>query len=202
MTLGEGKRKTLMLMDEYSSSGTITVDEDLNKRMNDFFDLAQKNIAGYKRIVRAFVPAAGEEEAVGGFVPCPPPGDFGQVLRVWRDGALTTRYPWAGRSILLPEADVGRVSVEYFAIPAAIPQDAGDGYEFEVSEDAAACMPYFVAAQQLVVDLVVDHQPLMDMYERMLGSLDLRLPSAGGSGVRQSFYSGERRRGTWPDGRE
>ena len=45
MTLGEGKRKALMLMDEYSSSGVLTVDEDLELRMADFFDLAQKNIA-------------------------------------------------------------------------------------------------------------------------------------------------------------
>lgn len=42
MTLGEGKRKALMLMDEYSSSGVLTVDEDLELRMADFFDLAQK----------------------------------------------------------------------------------------------------------------------------------------------------------------
>ena len=199
MTLGEGKRKTLMLMDEYSSSGSITVDEDLNKRMNDFFDLAQKNIAGYKRIVRSFAPGEGAGTAVGGLVPCSAPEDFNQVFRVWRAGRLTTRYPWAGKSILLPEEDVGEVAVEYFAIPATIPAEAGDEYEFEVSEDAAACMPYFVAAQQLVVDLVVDHQPLMDMYERMLGSLDLRLPSSGGGGVRQSFYSSDRGRGPWQD---
>ena len=45
MTLGEGKRKVLMLIDEYSSGGSITVDQDLNMRMADFFDLGQKNIA-------------------------------------------------------------------------------------------------------------------------------------------------------------
>ena len=28
MTLGEGKRKVLMLIDEYSSGGTVTVGED------------------------------------------------------------------------------------------------------------------------------------------------------------------------------
>ena len=49
-------------------------------------------------------------------------------------------------------------------------------------------MPYFVAAQQLVVDLVVDFRPLLDLYDRMVSSLDLSLPSGGG-GVRQSFYS-------------
>lgn len=197
MTLGEGKRKVLMLMDEYSSGGTLTVDKDLENRMVDFFDLAQKNIAGYKRIIRSFTPAApdGTEAApVSGLIGCPAPADFAQVFRVWRGGRLTGAYAWSGRDILLPPSDVGRVMVEYFAVPATIPQDAPDDYVFEVPDDAAACMPYFVAAQQLVVDLVVDHQPLLDLYDRMLSTLDLRLPSAGGGSVRQAFYSTGRRR--------
>lgn len=36
MTLGEGKRKVLMLLDEYSSGGELTVDEDIEKKMADF----------------------------------------------------------------------------------------------------------------------------------------------------------------------
>ena len=41
MTLGEGKRKVLMLLDEYSSGGELTVDEDIEKKMADFFATAQ-----------------------------------------------------------------------------------------------------------------------------------------------------------------
>jgi len=201
MTLGEGKRKVLMLIDEYSSGGVTQVDEDLNVRMADFFDLAQKDVASRKRMIRSFVPEAPREEGEEPVLPipervaCPAPENFNQVFRVWRDGRLTKAYPWSGRCILLPEEDVGRVVVEYFAVPGTIPQDAGDDYEFEVDEDAAACMPYFVAAQQLIVDLVVDYQPLLDLYERMTARLDTRLPSSGGGGVRQAFYSTGRRRG-------
>lgn len=211
MTLGEGRRKVLMLIDEYSSGGVRTEDKDIDVRMTDFFDLAQKDICGRKRLIRSFVPgpeeeipSEGEGEAAReetaptqletlaesmGRVACPAPDNFGQVFRVWRDGKLTRGYPWSGKHILLPREEVGRVVVEYFAIPAAIPQDAGDDYEFEVEEDAAACMPYFVAAQQLLVDLVVDYTPLMEIYERMTAMLDTRLPQAGGNGVRQAFYS-------------
>ena len=96
-------------------------------------------------------------------------------------------------AILLPESDIGAVVVEYFATPATIPQNAPDDYEFEVDEDAAACLPYFVAAQQLVVDLVVDYQPLLDMYDRMVSALDVSLPGSGGS-IRQALYSTPRRR--------
>lgn len=195
MTLGEGKRKVLMLLDEYSSGGVITVDQDLELRMADFFDLAQKNIAQYKRILRSFSPAAPEEAEITlpGYTACPLPEDFVQPFRIWKDGKRTGAYTLTQGAILLPEDDVGRVMVEYFATPATIPQNAPDDYEFEVSQDAAACMPYFVAAQQLVVDLVVDYQPLLDLYDRMVAALDTSLPESGG-GIRQALYSTPRRR--------
>lgn len=195
MTLGEGKRKVLMLIDEYSSGGTITVDEDLELRMADFFDIGQKNISQIKKIVRSFTPSADPlvSSPIPGYSACPVPENFGSVFRVWKDGKIKNHYVWTDGAILLPESDIGSVIVEYFAIPATIPHDANDSYEFEVAEDAAACLPYFVASQQLIVDLVVDYQPLLAMYDRMVSALDTTLPSSGG-GVRQAFYSSYRRR--------
>ncbi|MEG2421481.1 MAG: hypothetical protein RSB55_08010 [Oscillospiraceae bacterium] len=187
MTLGDGKRKVLLLMDEYSSGGTPTPDADIDEKMNDFFDLAQKNVARYQRIVRQYKPvlpagAAGKTQSMK------MPADFGELFRVWRDGKLYGGYQWRGNSILLPTEDVSLVEVEYFATPKAIPAGAPPSYEFEVSEDAAACLPYFVAAQQLIVDLVVDYGALLNLYDRMLGALSTKLPSAGGGGIRQSMY--------------
>jgi hypothetical protein len=52
MTLGEGKRKVLMIIDEYSSGGTLTKDDDINLKMNDFFDLAQRDVANHKPILK------------------------------------------------------------------------------------------------------------------------------------------------------
>ncbi|MBO4914670.1 MAG: hypothetical protein J5449_05625, partial [Oscillospiraceae bacterium] len=52
MTLNEGKRKVLMLLDEYSSGGAVEFDADIDVRMNDFFDAAQKDIAQWQPIVR------------------------------------------------------------------------------------------------------------------------------------------------------
>lgn len=195
MTLGEGKRKVLMLIDEYSSGGTVTVDEDLNVRMVDFFDLAQKNVSGYKKIIRSFSPSLDDptDSPAPGFIACKLPEDFRAPFRVWKNGKQTSAYVWTADAILIPENEVDGVVVEYIANPAAIPENAGDDYEFEVDEDAAACMPYFVAAQQLVVDLVVDYQPLLNMYDRMVSNLDVSLPSSGGS-VRQAFYASPRRR--------
>ena len=183
MTLGEGRRKVLMLIDEYSSGGAITEDKDINLKMIDFFDQAQRHVAKYKKIVREYeVPLEAGVERYG------MPEDFGGLFRVWRDGRLTRKYAWRGKSVVIPEGDARAVTVEYFAEPAAIPFDAKDDYVFEVDEDAAACMPYFVAAQQLIVDLILDPAPLLELYERMLAALDTRRPEAGGGGVRQALY--------------
>lgn len=197
MTLGDGKRKVLMLIDEYSSSGSITVDADLELRMADFFDLAQKDVCRYKKIIRMFTPSAPDdlpgETPAPGFIACPLPENFKSPFRIWKDGKRGANYVFTENAVLLPESDIGSVVIEYFAIPATVPQDAPDSYEFEVDEDAAACMPYFVAAQQLVVDLVVDYAPLLDLYQRMVAGLDTTPPASSG-GIRQSFYSAPRRR--------
>lgn len=186
LTLGDGKRQALMLMDEYSSGGVRSEDKDIDLRMVDFFNNAQRNVAAYQRIVREFTPP--KQEGASGLVECPMPEDFNGRFRVWRSGKTTRKYRWKQRAILIPAEELGTVTVEYFARPAVIPQDAPDSYPFEVSEEGAACMPFFVAAQQLMVDLVVDYKPLLEIYDRMLSALDTRLPEAGGGGVRQTLY--------------
>ena len=39
-----------MLLDEYSSGGALTRDADIEAKMADFFDIAQKNAAEIKKI--------------------------------------------------------------------------------------------------------------------------------------------------------
>ena len=180
MTLAEGKRKVLMLIDEYSSGGDVTVDEDIEAKMADFFDQAQKQVAQVKRLVK-LVPIEREE----GVTDYAMPSDFLSLKAVWRDGAVTGRYRWRAGKLVIPAGDTAAVEVEYFASPATIGPDTPDDYEFEVAPDAAECMPYFVAAQQLIVDLVVDYAALLQLYQLMLNTLDTR-----GSGVElvNTFY--------------
>ena len=120
------------------------------------------------------------------------PGNFGGLYRVWRDGKVTGKYQWKGRKIVIPERDTaGTIEVEYFKIPETINAETTDDTEFEVEEDAAQAMPFFVAAQHLFPDLVVDYSAYMNQFERMLQSLDTRIPgNASGGGVTNSFYRG------------
>ena len=184
MTLGEAKNKVYMLLDEHSAGGEIEHDEDIELKMTYFFDIAQKLLAQVKKIVKVktVVPVPEKTEYAM-------PLDFRNVYRIWRDGVpATSRYHWRRCRMLVPASDSAReIVVEYFAIPATISPEEGDDYEFELPEDACACMPYYVAAQQLLPDLVMDYRAMLEMYNQAVSRLDTSLP---GENVRidQRFY--------------
>lgn len=184
MTLGEAKDKVYMLLDEHSAGGEIEHDEDIEKKMAYFFDIAQKELSKIKKIVKVkkIVPASGRTEYAM-------PAGFINIYRIWKDGKpATARYRWRGGKIIIPERDAGsEIQVEYFALPETIPADAGDDYEFEIAEDAANAMPYYVAAQQLLPDLVMDYSGMLAMYSMAVQTLDTSIPGESGR-MAQTFF--------------
>lgn len=184
MTLGEAKEKVYMLLDEHSAGGEVEHDEDIELKMVRFFDTAQKQLSQIKKILKAkkITAQSGKTEYAM-------PSDFRSLYRIWRDGvSVTNRYRWRGGKLLIPEREAGReFVVEYFANPETIPADSGDEYEFELSEDACECMPFFVAAQQLLPDLVMDYGSMLNMYSQAVGLLDTSLPGEN-QRIAQAFF--------------
>ncbi len=173
MTLKEAKEKVYMLLDEHSAGGEVEHDEDIELKMARFFDISQKQLSLIKKIQKAkkITPQSGKTEYAM-------PSDFRELFRIWRDGVnVTNRYPWINGKLIIPERDVGKnFIVEYFANPEDIPADADDSYEFEIAPDACECMPYYVAAQQLLPDLVMDYSSMLNMYSQAVGLLDTSIP--------------------------
>lgn len=273
MTLEEGKRKVYKLLDEYSSGGVITQDADIENKMADFFDTAQKDMANYKKIVRetsfriatkeiyplpdgckqvfrvwvggeltnryvvrpnGYVNAGDGSRSPGIAFPYntrrvtnavtirvesenttyPLPDDFAEVRRVWIEERPNDGYELSEEGIRFPiEREEGEtpqdpepvrtahveyfayetVTLEYFASPSTIDANTSPDYVFEVPEDAAQCLPFFVAAQNLMPDLVVDYSVFLQMYYNMRNALDVSLPEGSGTGsVRQTFFGGRR----------
>lgn len=182
MTLGEGKRRVLMLLDEYSSGGTLTLNEDLSVRMNDFFDTAQKDVAVWQPIVRR------RELTLDGTGCMALPEDVKSVLRIRRDGIRTSRYEVLDGKLLSQPGDRSVLTLDCVAQPASITPETEDDYVFEVSEDAANCLPLFVAAQQLIADVTVDYGAFYNLYLQMRAALPRAAQAPGG--VRQAFYRG------------
>ncbi len=181
MTLGEGKRKVLMLLDEYSMGGEILLDEDLNAKMNDFFDAAQKDMALWQPIVRrASVTLDGSgNEAL--------PPDVSRVLAVRRGERAARGFEIIDGRIVYPAGDSSTLTLDYCAAPRTITPQTEDSHVFEIGEEAANCLPYFVAAQQLVPDLVADYGALYGIYQQMRAMLP-RSNGVGGASVRQALW--------------
>ena len=171
MTLGEAKNKVYMLLDEHSAGGEIEHDEDIEKKMTAFFDTAQKMLAQTKRIVREYaLPLRAGTDAYE------MPPDFAALRFVWADGKRLRSLRWRGGKLIVPEGRAAEIVVEYFALPKTIPADAPDGYEFEIAPDACECMPYYVAAQQLLPDLVMDYGAMLQMYNYQVSLLKTTQP--------------------------
>lgn len=184
MTFGEGKNKVYMLLDEYSAGGVVDQDEDIELKMAGFFDMCQKNLANIRKILKVT-----EIQRVEGKTLYEMPENFGSLLRIWRDGYVATkRYKWMAGKLIIPKEDKAAIQIEYYAIPKTIDSKTPDSEVFEIADDAAQCMPFFVAAQQLAVDLVVDTNVLMNLYDRMVMNLPRTNTGETSGGMRQTFY--------------
>ena len=180
MTLGEGKRKVLMLLDEYSGGGELTVDADIDAKMNDFFDAAQRDVAVWQPIVRRV------SLTLDGTGSMALSEDISRVIRIRKDGVRVSGYEVVDGVLISPAGDTSALSLDYIASPQTITPETPDEYEFEVSEEAANCLPFFVAAQQLIADVVVDYGAFYNLYLQTRAMLP-RSTLSGGA-VRQALY--------------
>ena len=184
MTLGEGKRKVYMLLDEWSSGGEIAKDKDIELKMIPFFDTAQKRVAKVERLVSTKVIKRKDGKTVYAM-----PDDFAGLVNVWRDGTPTKRYRWMAGKLVIPETETAEVTVEYYRIPETLDENMSDDDEFEISDEAAELLPFSVAAQNLLPDLMIDYTPYLLEWEKMLQVLERRQAQRCGSvGFVNTFY--------------
>jgi hypothetical protein len=178
VNLAEAKRKVLMILDEYSSNGALSLDADIEIKMNGFFDMACQDVSRIKGIVRRFVVPLVDDGF--DYVEYAMPVDFDRLIRVWADLQPEARGRWLGKSLILPGSERRKIEVEYLAHPPRIMEDTPDDYELELEEDAQQCLVLYVAAQQLASDLVVDNSRLWQQYREALSRLS---PSYEGGGL-------------------
>ena len=169
MTLGEGKKKVYMLIDEYSSGGAVTEDEDIEAKMAAFFDIAQKDVAKRQKIIKSVVLPYKDENGKDSWKL---PKEFIAPYRLWLNCKQSRRSYIIKSGEVMPVGDEQTLEIEYYSYPNTIDGNTPDDYEFEVKEDGAQAMVFYVAAQQLCVDLVNDNSFLYQEYLRHYQSLD------------------------------
>lgn len=187
MNYGQGKKKVYELLDEYSSGGEELIDEDIEKKMVDFFDSAQKLISKDAPIYATYVIRRREGKTLYA-----PPSGFVKLIRVWRDGSPSHKYRWIAGKLQIPEGDTAQeIMLEYQKLPETLGADGeevANDYEFEVDEEACEAMPYYVAAQCLFADLMIDYQPYLEEWEKRRMEIRNRGSMNGGVQLRNTFY--------------
>lgn len=180
MTLLEGKNRVYQITDEYSVNGRVEKDEDMELKLNSLFDTAQRQAALTRRIVRLYtVPTGGGEKTM--------PADFGALICVWRAGRRYSGYQWRAGRLLIPNGETAAVEVEYSAVPDEINGETPEEYQFEVAEDVAAVLPYYVAAVLLAVDEPQVSQLLMSYYREAAARSEQQVRERQ-SGVRNTLW--------------
>lgn len=106
------------------------------------------------------------------------PEDFLSLRRMWVEGVPGSVGRWLGNTLIIPAGESRDIRVEYNAWPRDIPADAPEDYAFEIAPDAQECMPYWVASQVMLTDFVVDYQPLLNLYDRMVSMLSTAQPGS------------------------
>ena len=98
------------------------------------------------------------------------------------------KYRFVGGKLQIPENDTAEILIEYQKLPDTLDESFSDEDEFEVDEEACEAMPYYVAAQVLLPDLMTAYRPYLEEWEKRRMELRERGGYGGAVTLRQSFY--------------
>jgi hypothetical protein len=164
LKFSDAKRKTLILMREWTSDGSIIPDADnadYLKSMDDLANTAQQEIAKKQKVHAVYRLPSTPDEVYGGLNKYAMPTAFLEPNTVMyvADGKLyedPNTYRWLDRkTILIDPKYTGTFDVHYFKRPAEIIPNltntsANDNYEFEVDLEAQDLIPVYMAAMLLM----------------------------------------------------
>ena len=126
------------------------------------------------------------------------PSDFYMLNRVVQKGNTmlytnTVDWQFEGRNVVAVNYFlIGEIDVFYYAYPATIDDTVADAYIFEIDEEAAQAMPYYVASQCLIDDPINKSvsDKLYAMYQGKLANL-VNAVTQGSTTVKNSMFTGD-----------
>lgn len=182
MTLGENKKITLGLIEEYSpTSQYLTDDEDIRGRINLVYFPNYQYLSEKKPIVKTEEIIIEETEA--GRLEHDIPEDCRQIHRIVgldaNNEEIQAVYQTIAKKIYLKKAE-GRYIIEYYAYPSRIDESTPDSFELEIDQDAEAILAYMVANDILKADPSADYTSFLGEFQRRMEDFDTRnsLPHA------------------------
>lgn len=186
MNLGQNKKITLGLIEEYSpTSQYLTDDEDIRDRLNLVYAPNYQYLSEEKPILKTKTITINEDSDIWSENSLPM--DCRQLKRVVgldsNNETISVEWKLVGKKIFI-KSITGRYIVEYYAYPQVITEETPDTFNLEIDQDAQTKLTWLVANDILKVDPSADYTAFLGEFQRRLERWDTRtiLPSAEVSG--------------------
>lgn len=182
MTLGENKKMTLAVIEEYSPTNQyLTDDEDIRNRINLVYWPNYQYLSEKKPIVKTKVVTISNTE--DGRLEISIPSDCRQIRKIVgldsNNEEIEVTYSIVGKKMYITKNE-GRYIIEYYAYPSEITENTPDSFYLEIDPDAQGILIYMVASDILKADPSFDYTVFLGEYQRRIQEFDSRrtLPSA------------------------
>lgn len=176
MTLGENKKITLALIEEYSPNNQyLTDDEDIRDRINLVYAPAYQELSQEKRILKIKTLKEIREEGTG-YEEFSLPSDMYQQKRIIavdeNNNQVSPDFYTIGKKIYINKESNYKYILEYYAYPSVITENTDDNFMLEIDQDAQMVIPYLVANDILKVDPSADYTAFFTEFQRKMQSWD------------------------------
>lgn len=180
MTLGENKKITLGLIEEYSKTNTmLTDDEDIAMRLNLVYSTNYQELSQNKKILKTKVLRNITGKTEKSFEEISLPSDmyqFKRIIALDKDNIeIQADYKVIGKKIYINKNIDAKYILEYYMYPSIITEETKDDFYLEIDQDAQMILPYAVANDILKVDPSSDYTAFLSEYRRKLDGLDPRI---------------------------
>lgn len=179
MTLGENKKVTLALIEEYSTSNPkLTEDEDIAIRLNFAYATNYQELSTYKKILKTkILKEITDDTTSEGYTEYTLPSNMYQLKNIIALDENNNKvnadfYTVGKKKIYISNSSNYQYVLEYYAYPTLIDQDTDDDFVLELDQDVLMILPYAVASDILKTDPSADYTAFQVDYRRLLENLE------------------------------
>ena len=178
MTLGENKKITLALIEEYSPNNQyLTDDEDIRTRLNLIYSTVYQELSQYKKILKTKTLKEITGETSEGYTEYTLPSSMYQFNRIIafdeNNNMIGIPFRRYGRNKIYISNEVdARVVLEYYAYPSIITTETDDDFMLELDQDVQMILPDKVADYVLKADPSANYEAFSVEFQRKMQELD------------------------------
>lgn len=195
MTLGENKKITLGLIEEYSPTNPLlTDDEDISTRLNFCYATNYQELSEKKRILKTKIikEIALDEDLEEGYTEYSLPSNMYQLKNVValdenNNKANSDYYIVGKKKIYINNTSNFQYILEYYAYPTVITEETDDDFTLEIDQDVQMILPYMVASDILKTDPSADYTAFDRVYQRKLQELNASLSTPRAT-IKRNYY--------------